>query len=226
MSRLNQSHKRSWVFFLTFFCSLKLVERIISSLQLGENLPVKFFVPIWSHLLSPSTVNSFFSNVTSPLRVAGTCWESVCAEVLFLLKFCFCSFFCLDSSIARYQHSCFLPSEPVFSGKPTLTFNFRQITQFRKTTPLYPSCFFLPLSRTSLSFIFFYLFSLYFLLEYNSYHFYSYFCAPSLEFQLYKDSIFLGSVFLADDPKCLEYCLTNSSLNKYCWMNDLLNKWC
>lgn len=85
MSRLNQSHKRSWVFFLTFFCSLKLVERIISSLQLGENLPVKFFVPIWSHLLSPSTVNSFFSNVTSPLRVAGTCWESVCAEVLFRL---------------------------------------------------------------------------------------------------------------------------------------------
>ena len=32
VSRLNQSHKRSWVFFLTFFYSLKLVERIISSL--------------------------------------------------------------------------------------------------------------------------------------------------------------------------------------------------
>ena len=40
-----------------------------------------------------------------------------------------------------------------------------------------------------------FLHSLYFLLEYNSYHFYSYFCAPSLEFQLYKDSIFGGFSF-------------------------------
>lgn len=113
----------------------------------------KFLLPIWPHLLLPIPLQFLLLQCHQPL---GCTWNMLAASLHWRSALALSSAW--DALSPDFNTADFLPPEPVNSGTPTLTFSLRQITQIRKTTPSHPSCFFPPLSRTSVSLMWFYFF--------------------------------------------------------------------